>query len=518
MMRKRQENGITLIALVITIIVLLILAGVAIATLTGDNSIIKKANDAKVENEKAEIKDILGIAINTIAIERGENKEYYKDKETFIEKGELDINTYAIDDYEYNLDNNLVQFKIYKKNGTKNQYKCEIDLTTGNININQDGIAKDDDKKENLEYEQQGLLVHLDGINNTGTGHKNDTETWQNIAQVENKVAENAYKVKGTSAWEENALKLDGNTYYNIKSPVNNSYGTAEVCVYIDLDMQVVNENRWYLCSTIFGCELPETQKDWAIIIDKNGNFAIGYNTATIYSSNVYALDGKIHVLSYTYTKSKIVFYVDGNKITEIQYSPSGDICPEFGIGWNRSGNISKIIGNIYSVRFYEDELTEEQIKNNYLVDYSRFNIENSKPKTALLDTENPLGYVNTYGEFTKISADNYLLKTASWYERINIPIKNLEEGKDYKLKFSIKIDNAEYGDVSAVGNLYGIRDSYIDNIPDSTLYEKELIEDLNENTYEIAFRAHSQTMYLCMTFGDLIDGKSYNIHIKNVN
>ena len=58
MMRKRQENGITLIALVITIIVLLILAGVAIATLTGDNSIIKKANDAKVENEKAEIKDI----------------------------------------------------------------------------------------------------------------------------------------------------------------------------------------------------------------------------------------------------------------------------------------------------------------------------------------------------------------------------------------------------------------------------------------------------------------------------
>ena len=123
MMRKKQEKGITLIALVITIIVLLILAGVAIATLTGDNSIIKKANDAKVENEKAEIKDILGIAINTIAIERGENKEYYKDKETFIEKGKLDIDTYAIDDYEYNLDNNLVQFKIYKKNGTKNQYK-----------------------------------------------------------------------------------------------------------------------------------------------------------------------------------------------------------------------------------------------------------------------------------------------------------------------------------------------------------------------------------------------------------
>lgn len=38
-----EKRGITLIALVITIIVLLILAGVTIATLTGDNRIINKS-------------------------------------------------------------------------------------------------------------------------------------------------------------------------------------------------------------------------------------------------------------------------------------------------------------------------------------------------------------------------------------------------------------------------------------------------------------------------------------------
>ena len=38
---KKQAKGITLIALIITIIVLLILAGVSIATLTGDNRAIK---------------------------------------------------------------------------------------------------------------------------------------------------------------------------------------------------------------------------------------------------------------------------------------------------------------------------------------------------------------------------------------------------------------------------------------------------------------------------------------------
>ena len=44
---KGREKGITLIALVITIIILLILAAVTIATLTGDNGILTKAKDAK---------------------------------------------------------------------------------------------------------------------------------------------------------------------------------------------------------------------------------------------------------------------------------------------------------------------------------------------------------------------------------------------------------------------------------------------------------------------------------------
>ena len=50
---KKANKGITLIALVITVIVLLILAGVSIATLTGDNGILKKAQNAKdLTNQK----------------------------------------------------------------------------------------------------------------------------------------------------------------------------------------------------------------------------------------------------------------------------------------------------------------------------------------------------------------------------------------------------------------------------------------------------------------------------------
>ena len=44
---ERKNKGITLIALVITIIVLLILAAMSIATLTGDNRILNKAKTAE---------------------------------------------------------------------------------------------------------------------------------------------------------------------------------------------------------------------------------------------------------------------------------------------------------------------------------------------------------------------------------------------------------------------------------------------------------------------------------------
>ncbi len=54
-MGKLQHNkGITLIALIVTIVVLLILAGVSIAVITGDNGVIKSANQAKKQSKEEE--------------------------------------------------------------------------------------------------------------------------------------------------------------------------------------------------------------------------------------------------------------------------------------------------------------------------------------------------------------------------------------------------------------------------------------------------------------------------------
>lgn len=60
----KNQKGITLVALVITIIVLLILAGVSIAMLTGDNGLLGRATKAVDTSKIAEDKEAAALDLN----------------------------------------------------------------------------------------------------------------------------------------------------------------------------------------------------------------------------------------------------------------------------------------------------------------------------------------------------------------------------------------------------------------------------------------------------------------------
>ena len=66
--KKNGIEGITLASLIITVIVLLILSGVAIAALSGENGIITKTKEAKEKNNERQAKEELELAI--IELER----------------------------------------------------------------------------------------------------------------------------------------------------------------------------------------------------------------------------------------------------------------------------------------------------------------------------------------------------------------------------------------------------------------------------------------------------------------
>ena len=113
MLKVKNNPGITLIALVISIIVLLILAGVSIATLTGENGILTQAQNAKTETEKAKAKEQIELCAteSVIAGSGSVNKATLKDslvrEGATIETADGEISTLPVivklDEKEYGI-------------------------------------------------------------------------------------------------------------------------------------------------------------------------------------------------------------------------------------------------------------------------------------------------------------------------------------------------------------------------------------------------------------------------------
>ncbi len=81
--KKEKNKGITIVALIVTIIVLLILAGVTLATLSGDNGILTKAKTAKEEYKKAQYEEAINFAKLQAHTEQG---KYKIDAEKFLQR------------------------------------------------------------------------------------------------------------------------------------------------------------------------------------------------------------------------------------------------------------------------------------------------------------------------------------------------------------------------------------------------------------------------------------------------
>ena len=96
---KRTESlGITLIALVVSIIVLLVLAGVSISMLTGQNGVLTRAAESKVKKEEAEkqenermenYEDTISLYAPEKLPETEYTKPYYPSSEFFKKEGDL---------------------------------------------------------------------------------------------------------------------------------------------------------------------------------------------------------------------------------------------------------------------------------------------------------------------------------------------------------------------------------------------------------------------------------------------
>lgn len=121
-MKKQSKNkGITLIALVITIIVLLILAGVSISTLTGDNGLLTQASKAKHQTKLAELKENLQMDILDVIMKQEGNDLNKEELRNILVKYFGEKNVPAINDLKW--DNFPEGFELTTEDG---EYTVDI--------------------------------------------------------------------------------------------------------------------------------------------------------------------------------------------------------------------------------------------------------------------------------------------------------------------------------------------------------------------------------------------------------
>ena len=142
MNNRKKERGITLIALAVTIIVMLILAGVTIASLISENGIIKQAQQVKTKNEISKEKEDISRAITASLLKNGDGKIELNDLQDELNKENGEGKTEVADGgdmYEILFKETNRLYTIDKEDNTISQQEISKDPNPGDITKDKDG-------------------------------------------------------------------------------------------------------------------------------------------------------------------------------------------------------------------------------------------------------------------------------------------------------------------------------------------------------------------------------------------
>ncbi len=170
--KVRREKGITLIALVITIIVLLILCGVVIASLTGDNGVLSISNKAKIQNDREETMERIKIEVLASYDEDGKynidiakkNIEKNLDISTIVKEDKSLIITYKNNKFKVSEDGQV--YIVENREGLKvgDYVKYTYDDTSDYILKKEiSGYTKDQTIKQKKNINWRILNINNDG-------------------------------------------------------------------------------------------------------------------------------------------------------------------------------------------------------------------------------------------------------------------------------------------------------------------------------------------------------------------
>ena len=402
MRRKlKNNNGITLIALVVTIVVLLILAGVSISMLTGENGIITQAQKSKIQTEIGKEKEYITLSVSAVKgdkISRGDTSEItsgelqneinnYTDEATVTGSGTLTVTYESGRSYDVEQDGSITE----KEELTPEEAKKIVYATGCGEIISPSLLVETADETvyyvDNLQEEVMQKIEIIDakviatnGIKNAGSNYFIDNQgkvyTWgdNRQGQLGNGTNEssnepicisdipgsalngkNIVKIQGDSTMI--ALDSEGKVYTwgeNVSGQLGNGTSGYNTSSYMPICISDIPENA------LNGKNIVEIQCSYSKIIalDSEGKvYTWGYNLGdgTNENSNVpicisdipgNALNGKDIKIIHCNNSTTIVLDSEGKVYTWGENSRG-----QLGNGTNESSNapicISDIPGNV---------------------------------------------------------------------------------------------------------------------------------------------------------------------------
>ena len=296
---NKKEKGITLIALVITIIVLLILAGVSIAMLTGQNGILTQAQKAKTTTENKNAEEKVKIAVmaarsqsDTAALDANKLKEEIENQggtaETtvigFPVTATIDGKSFTIDasgnvEFEGKIGPGTVISLTSTSNTTEEFYILSYDENTkkakalAKYNLKVGTNYKGNTKINDIDTTEPGYGLQDSNMGGYITGHQQNNGT---LAFSNSKYWDDTYTPQGKNPWVYNN-KSNLYKYVELyKSLLGNNGKVSEVSLasYEDINALWSNQsNRTWLCSTSYwlgSAYSSDAKSIWTIF---NGGF-----------------------------------------------------------------------------------------------------------------------------------------------------------------------------------------------------------------------------------------------------
>lgn len=227
------------------------------------------------------------------------------------------------------------------------------------------------------DYISNGLILNLDGINNTRRGHKSDTTVWEDLSG------------NGIDFDLHNVTINDDNMYFAGDKTSTDVYSYASIQNVEDW-VNLHDDSKNY---TVEICMKMDTGGDLyqPIISAKPSGIDVGMSAGGLVfnnTSNGFSKEGHTHggVLSsftVSYDMSNIIAY-DNTIQQEITttnangaYKPNLDAptTNAFWIGIRLTGGVYAYKGYIYSIRIYDRQLTDEERLYNHSVDVKKFGV-----------------------------------------------------------------------------------------------------------------------------------------------